>query len=112
MSESESGPRKFSQVFFSVRKHRQNMELVGSKMEKGDVDLVPGGLQMNKIRKQSTEMVDKNNDGEDQMDTVLEETGQFGKYQILHLLLILVPAILSAPYEVNFIVTSATDDYR
>lgn len=81
-------------------------------MEKGDVDLVPVELQMTKIGKQSTQMVDKNNGDEDQMDTVLAETGQFGKYQILQLLLILVPAILSAPYEVNFIVTSATDDYR
>lgn len=46
------------------------------------------------------------------MDYVLEETGQFGKHQIFHLVLILLPIILSGTYDVNFIVTSATDEYR
>lgn len=86
------------------------MEILG----KSDVDLVAyNGFHMDKVTRQSLGMAEKANEsGEDQMDSVLDETGQFGKYQIFYLLLILVPALLAAPYEVNFIVTSATDDYR
>lgn len=46
------------------------------------------------------------------MDYVLEETGQFGRHQLFYLMLILLPIILSGTYDVNFIVTSATDEYR
>lgn len=48
----------------------------------------------------------------DQMDVVLEETGQFGSHQLFHLILVLVPIILAGTYDVNYIVTSATDEYR
>lgn len=55
----------------------------------------------------------KLNDGPvDRMDIVLEEIGQFGTHQLFHLVLILVPIILSGTFDVNFIVTGATDEYR
>lgn len=49
---------------------------------------------------------------EDELDFVIAQVGQFGKHQIGHLILITLPIILSAVFCVNFIVTSATDDYR
>lgn len=46
------------------------------------------------------------------IDYALEEAGPFGIRQIIHLLLMLMPIILSGTYDMNFIVTSATDEYR
>lgn len=46
------------------------------------------------------------------IDFALEEAGPFGIRQIIHLLLLLMPIILSGAYDMNFIVTSATDEYR
>lgn len=49
---------------------------------------------------------------DDGLDFVIVEAGQFGRHQIGHLVLVTLPIILSALFCVNFIVTSATDDYR
>lgn len=48
----------------------------------------------------------------DGIDFVLEDVGEFGKYQIGHIILMILPIVLSATYAVEFIVTSSTDDYR
>lgn len=49
---------------------------------------------------------------EHDLDYVLSDVGEFGKYQIGHCILMVLPIILSATYAVEFIVTSSTDDYR
>lgn len=46
------------------------------------------------------------------LDLVLQDVGEFGKYQILQCILMILPIIYSATYAVEFIVTSSTDDYR
>lgn len=48
----------------------------------------------------------------DDIDYVLENAGEFGKYQIVHFILMILPIVLSAAFAVEFIVTSSTDDYR
>lgn len=58
-------------------------------------------------------MGDKQEKGEkDDLDFVLNEVGEFGRHQIFHYILMILPIVLSATYSVDFIVTSATDDYR
>lgn len=48
----------------------------------------------------------------DDIDYVLENIGEFGKHQIGHFILMILPIVLSATFAVEFIVTSSTDDYR
>lgn len=48
----------------------------------------------------------------DDIDFVLENAGEFGKYQIGHFILMILPIVLSATLGAEFIVTSSTDDYR
>lgn len=48
----------------------------------------------------------------DDIDYVLENVGEFGKHQIGHFILMILPIVLSATFAVEFIVTSSTDDYR
>lgn len=48
----------------------------------------------------------------DDIDYVLENAGEFGKHQIRHFILMILPIVLSATFAVEFIVTSSTDDYR
>lgn len=48
----------------------------------------------------------------DDLDYVLSDVGEFGKYQIGHFILMILPIVLSATYAVEFIVTASTDDYR
>lgn len=61
-------------------------------------------------------MGEKNQDDDadslNDLDHVLSDVGEFGKYQIGHFILMILPIVLSATYAVEFIVTSATDDYR
>lgn len=60
-------------------------------------------------------MSDKESDDTDSqhdLDYVLIDVGEFGKYQILHFILMVLPIVLSATYAVEFIVSSSTDDYR
>lgn len=54
----------------------------------------------------------KMGDEVDKIDIVLQDAGEFGKYQIVQLLLMAVPIVLSASYAVDFIVSSSIDDYR
>lgn len=51
-------------------------------------------------------------DSQNDLDYVLSDVGEFGKYQIFQWILMILPIVLSATYAVEFIVTSATDDYR
>lgn len=51
-------------------------------------------------------------DPSNDLDYVLSDVGEFGKYQIGQCILMILPIILSATYAVEFIVTSSTDDYR
>lgn len=51
-------------------------------------------------------------DPQNDLDYVLSDVGEFGKYQIFQCILMILPIILSATYAVEFIVTSSTDDYR
>lgn len=46
------------------------------------------------------------------LDYVLSDVGEFGKFQIGQFILMILPIVLSATYAVEFIVTSSTDDYR
>lgn len=46
------------------------------------------------------------------LDYVLCNVGEFGKFQIVHFILMIIPIVFSATYAVEFIVTTATDDYR
>lgn len=48
----------------------------------------------------------------DDLDSVLAEVGEFGKYQIFHFFLLSIMIILSAICAVDYIVTSSTLDYR
>lgn len=48
----------------------------------------------------------------DDLDIVLAEVGEFGKWQIFHFFLLTIPIILSAIYTVDYIVTTSTLDYR
>lgn len=48
----------------------------------------------------------------DDLDYVLSDVGEFGKFQIGQFILMVLPIILSATYAVEFIVTCSTDDYR
>lgn len=48
----------------------------------------------------------------DDIDYVLENAGEFGKYQIGHFILMILPIVLTATFGAEFIVTSSTDDYR
>lgn len=61
-------------------------------------------------------MSDQKSDDTDEqqhdLDYVLNDVGEFGKYQIVHFILMILPIVLSATYAVEFIVTSSTDDYR
>lgn len=60
-------------------------------------------------------MTDKKPDDIDtqhDLDYVLSDVGEFGRYQIVHFILMILPIVLSATYAVDFIVTSSTDDYR
>lgn len=66
--------------------------------------------EMNKIRiEQNEPSVDEL---DDELDYVIDEAGQFSKYQIGHLVLMVLPIALSGLFGVNYIVTSATDEYR
>lgn len=55
---------------------------------------------------------EKTGEDVDKIDLVLQEAGEFGKFQIVHFLLMVVPIVLSASYAVDFIVSSSIDDYR
>lgn len=46
------------------------------------------------------------------LDYVLSDVGEFGKFQIGQFILMILPIVFSATYAVEFIVTSSTDDYR
>lgn len=48
----------------------------------------------------------------DKFDFVLQEAGEFGKYQIGQFVLMIIPIVFSASYAVDFIVSSSIDDYR
>lgn len=54
---------------------------------------------------------ESNNDKND-IDYILEDVGEFSKYQIGHFILMILPIVLSASYAVEFIVTGSTDEYR
>lgn len=49
---------------------------------------------------------------EPDLDAVIEEVGEFGKYQIGNFLLICIPVALSSTLLLNFFFTAATLDYR
>lgn len=49
---------------------------------------------------------------DDDLDYVLIDVGEFGKHQIIHFVLMILPIVLASTYAVEFIVTSSTDDYR
>lgn len=46
------------------------------------------------------------------LDKIFEEIGEFGRFQIVSILLICIPSLLSASYVVNYIITTNTLDYR
>lgn len=46
------------------------------------------------------------------LDAVFTEIGEFGAFQIVSILLICLPSLLSASYIVNFIFAADTLDYR
>lgn len=48
----------------------------------------------------------------DDIDYVLDNVGEFGKHQIIHFLLMILPIVLASTYAVEFIVTSSTVEYR
>lgn len=60
------------------------------------------------MNKKEVEEVEVAND----LDYVLNDVGEFGKYQIGHFILMILPIVLSATFAVEFIVTGSTDDYR
>lgn len=51
-------------------------------------------------------------DENDNLDYVLSDVGEFGKHQIMHFFLMVLPIVLASTYAVEFIVMSSTDDYR
>lgn len=48
----------------------------------------------------------------DDLDSVLIEVGEFGKYQIFHFFLLSMVIVLTAVTAVDYIVTASTLDYR
>lgn len=46
------------------------------------------------------------------LDTVLEEVGAFGLYQVISYALIFIPCTLSAAYQVNYMFSTNTLEYR
>lgn len=49
---------------------------------------------------------------DDSLDKVFVEVGEFKIYQIFLILLICIPSVLSAVFQVHFIFVTATLDYR
>lgn len=49
---------------------------------------------------------------EETMDYVLDDVGNFGKHQIFHFILMIMPIVLSAAHSTDFVVTSSTDEHR
>lgn len=47
-----------------------------------------------------------------QLDLILKELGQFGKFQIINYLLIAIPLTLSAAYTLSYVFTAGDLDYR
>lgn len=54
----------------------------------------------------------KKDDNTVDMDVILTEIGEFGKFQIINFILICLPIALSIAFMYNFIFTSAGMDYR
>lgn len=46
------------------------------------------------------------------LDNILTEVGGFGLFQIVAYILVCIPNILAATYEVNYMITANTLDYR
>lgn len=46
------------------------------------------------------------------LDAILEEIGQFGKFQKINYLLIMIPLALSAAYKIGYIFTAGDLNYR
>lgn len=46
------------------------------------------------------------------LDKILTEVGGFGLFQIVTYILVCIPNILAATYEVNYMITANTLDYR
>lgn len=46
------------------------------------------------------------------LDTILTEVGGFGLFQIFAFALVCIPTILTATYEVNYMISANTLDYR
>lgn len=53
--------------------------------------------------------VDENDDG---LDYVIQEIGEFGRFQIINYILIFIPIALSTTWLLSFIFTAATLEYR
>lgn len=47
-----------------------------------------------------------------QLDSILKELGQFGKFQTINYLLIAIPLTLSAAYTLSYVFTAGDLDYR
>lgn len=71
-----------------------------------------GGDKNNLEERQKMQSEQSDSVIDDELDYVIEEAGQFSKYQIGHLVLMVLPIALSGLFGVNYIVTSATDEYR
>lgn len=54
--------------------------------------------------------VDTNDDTN--LDTILAEVGEFGKFQVITYLLFCIPNIIAATYAVNYMISANTLDYR
>lgn len=67
-------------------------------------------LNLSEMGDKTAETDDCQNDLE--LDYMLSDVGEFGKRQIIHCILMILPIVLSATHAVEFIVTSSTDDYR
>lgn len=46
------------------------------------------------------------------LDNIFKEVGDFGLFQIITYILVCIPNILSATYEVNYMISANTLDYR
>lgn len=47
-----------------------------------------------------------------QLDSILKDLGQFGKFQTINYLLIAIPLTLSAAYTLSYVFTAGDLDYR
>lgn len=53
-----------------------------------------------------------NDDNHNSMDVVFAEIGDFGVFQIVNIILICIPSILSATYMVNYVFAADSLNYR